>query len=149
MVDDEDCALLGRQEAKGSLHLVAHGRLTLGVVVASSVGIFDVDLHDLAALDPPCLRIAGVDEQTVEPGVESVGIANRADVQPGGQERVLDGIGRSVVTSQDQPCRSMQAIERTRGERGEGVVVAVSGAEDEVSLHRVPGLGGPLCRAHP
>jgi hypothetical protein len=33
----------------------------------------------------------------------------------------------------------MQPIDRTRGERREGIVVAVPGAEDEVSLHRTPG----------
>ena len=129
MVDDEYCALLGRQEAEASLHLVADGRLTLGVAVPSRVGRGHVDLHDLALLDTPCLPIAGVDEQPMEPGVEPVGVANGADVQPSGQERLLNGIGRPVIATQDQACRSMQPIERRRGERREGVVVAVAAVE--------------------
>ena len=80
----------------------------------------------------------------MEPGVEAVGVADGANVQPGGHERLLDGIGRPVVAPQDQPRGSMQPIERTRGERREGVVVAVPRAKDEVSLHRTPGSWRPL-----
>jgi len=36
----------------------------------------------------------------------------------------------------------MESIERTRGERREGVVVSVPGPDDEVSLHRKPERGG-------
>ena len=85
----------------------------------------------------------------MEPGVEAVGVADGADVQPGGRQRLLDGIGRQVVAAQDQSRGSMQPIERTRGERREGVVVAVPGAKDEVSLHRTSGSWRPGGRAHP
>ena len=71
-----------------------------------------MDLHDLALPDPPGLAIAGVDEQPMEPGVEAVGVADGADVQPGGHQRLLDGIGRPVVAAQDQSRGSMQPIER-------------------------------------
>jgi hypothetical protein len=90
-----------------------------------------------------------MDEQPMEPGIESIGVADRANVQPGGQERLLDGIGRPVVAAQDQPRCSMQLIERIRGERREGVVIAVPGAKDEVSLHRTPGSWRPSGRAYP
>jgi hypothetical protein len=69
-----------------------------------------------------------VDEQPMEPGIESIGVADGANVQPRGHEGLLDGIRRQVVASQDQAGRSVQSIERVRGERREGVVVAVAGA---------------------
>ena len=63
---------------------------------------------------PPCLPIAGVDEQPMEPGIEAVGVADGADVQPGGHERLLDGIGRQLVAPQDQPRGPVQPVERIR-----------------------------------
>ena len=84
----------------------------------------------------------------MEPGVEAVGIADGADVDPGGRERLLDGIGRAVIASEDQRCRSVQLPERLRGKHGERVGIAVLGAHDEVSLHQTPDSGRLYCRAH-
>jgi hypothetical protein len=108
-----------------------------------------VDLHDLAMLDASCLPIAGVDEQSMEPGVEAIGVTDGADVEPGGHERLLDGIGCAVVAAKDQPRGPVQPIEGTRGERREGVVVAVPCSKDEVSLHRMSGWWRLRGRAHP
>ena len=144
MVDDEDGALLGGQATKATLQQVAHRGEVLCVAIPGRFGRGrHVDLHDLAPLASPCLPIAGVDEQPMEPGVESVGVADGADMQPGGNERLLDGIGRQLVASQDQPRGPVQPIERVGGERREGVVVAVAGAKDEVSLHRTSGSWRP------
>ncbi len=143
VVDDEHGALLGGQATEPALQLVAHGGQVLGVAVAGHLGRGHVDLHDPALPDPPGLAIAGVDEQPIEPGVEAVGVPDGADVQPGGHERLLDGIGRQVVAAQDQPRGPMQPIEGTRGKRGEGVMVAVPGPKDEVSLHRTSGSWRP------
>ena len=110
---------------KASLQLVAHGGQVLGVVAAMHVRRGHVDLHDPSVPDSPCLPITGVDEQPMEPGVEAVGVSNGADVQPGGDERLLDGVGRHLVASQDQSRGPVQPVERVRRERREGVVVAV------------------------
>ena len=139
MVDDEHGSLFGGQPAKATLHLIAHRGSVLGVAVLSRVRRRHVDLDKLALLHPSCLPVAGTDEQPVEPGVETVGVADGTDMQPGRGERFLDGIGRPVVAAQDQPGSSMQPIERTCGERRKGVVVAVPCAQDEVSLHPPPG----------
>ena len=114
-MDHEYGALLGGQPTKASGQLVTHGGQLLGVAMPPCVGRGHVDLHDPAPLDPPRLPIAGVDEEPIEPGVETIGVADGADVQPGGRERVLDCIGRPVVASQDQPRRSVQPTERFRG----------------------------------
>ena len=150
MVDDKYRALLDRQATEASLQLVADRGLALGVPVSTGVGFGDLDLHDLALLDPPCLPITGVNEQSMEPGIESVGVTNGADVQPCSKERLLDRIRGAVVASQDQPGGPMQPVERTCGQSREGIVVAVSSAKYEISLHRAPGWWrGPIGLAHP
>ena len=50
---------------------------------------FDVDAM---APEPARLIDAGADEQAVEPGVEAVGVAQRGQITPGSDERVLDGV---------------------------------------------------------
>ena len=84
----------------------------------------------------------------MEPGVESVGVADRADVEPGRRQRLLDRIGRPVLAAQDQRRRSIQPTERLGGERRERVGIAVPGADDEVSLHRSPGSWRLSGRSH-
>ena len=94
VVDDEHGALFGGQAMKSSLQLVAHRGQLLGIAVAPRVRGGHVDLNDSAMPDPPCLPIASVHEQPMEPGVEAVGVTNGADVQPGGHQRLLDSIRR-------------------------------------------------------
>jgi hypothetical protein len=149
VVDHQHGALLGGQAMQASVQPVAHGSHALGVAPAMGVGRGHLDLHDPAVLDSARLAIAGVDEQPMEPGGEAVRVPNGADVQPGGEERLLDGIGRQVVASQDQPRGSVEPIERSHGERRESVMVAIPRAKDEVSLHRTPGSWRPDGRAHP
>jgi hypothetical protein len=61
----------------------------------------------------------------------------------------LDGIGRQFIASQDQPGGSVQLIERICGERGEGVVIALPCAKNEVSMHPSSDLWRPGGRTHP
>jgi hypothetical protein len=149
VVDHEHGTLLGGQPTKASLQLVPYGGQLLRVTWCPCVGHRHLDLHDAALPDPPCLPIAGVDQEPIEPGVEPVRVAHGADVQPGGQERVLDRVSRLIVASEDQPCGPVQPRERCRGEGREGLVVTVPSSEDEVSLHRTPGLWRPTGRRHP
>ena len=44
------------------------------------------------APDPARLIDAGADQQPMEPGVEAIGVAERGQVTPGPDERVLDGV---------------------------------------------------------
>ena len=128
VVDDEHGALLGSQATKAALQQIAGGGPVLGVGVSRRFGGRHVDLDDLALPDPPCLSVARVDEQPMEPRIEAVRVADGADMQPGGQERLLDSIGRQLVASQDQSRGPVQPVERVRRECREGVVVTFSGA---------------------
>ena len=81
--------------------------------------------------------------------VEPVGVAHGSYVEPGGHERLLDGIRRWVVAPEDQPRRSMQPVKGAGGERREGVVIALRATDYEASMHRTPGSGQPYGLPHP
>jgi len=48
----------------------------------------------------------------VQPGLESVRILDATDIQPGGDERVLDRVVSELDISQDEPGRRMQSVRR-------------------------------------
>src|SRR4029077_12769651 len=70
------------------------------------------DLRDGAPCRPLRLVVAGVDEEAMEtglapgrgtqPAVEPVRVTQPADVAPGGDERVLDGVLRAVLVPDDK-----------------------------------------------
>jgi hypothetical protein len=64
-----------------------------------------------------------VDEQATEPRLEVVRVADRSNVQPRGEQGVLDGGPEELV-------------ERGRRELGERVAFAVPCSDDEIVLHR-------------
>jgi hypothetical protein len=52
----------------------------------------------------------------------------------------LNGIRRAIVAAQDQSSGSMKPIVGVGGERREGLVIAIPGAKDEISLHPTPAV---------
>ncbi len=71
-----------------------------------------------------CGAIAGADGEPIEPGVESGGVAQPADVAPCGDQRVLDGIVREFGVTENQVGDPIEAWDRGRGELGECCVIA-------------------------
>ena len=59
----------------------------------------------------------GVDEQSMEPGVEPVGVAQRGQVPPAADHRVLDGISRELAVTEDQAGGRVQPRDGCAGER--------------------------------
>ena len=108
------------------------------------------DLHDHAATGPLRQAVAGVDEQAVEPRVEPLRVTDGSDVQPRREKRLLDRIGRVVVAAEDQPGGAMEAVDGGSSKGREGIMIAAPGADDEVSVHRVPafGRGGVAALSH-
>jgi hypothetical protein len=53
------------------------------------------------------------------------GSRRTADVEPCLQEHILDGIGCSFLVPKDQAGRSVQAVRGARGQRREGVEIAL------------------------
>ena len=78
------------------------------------------------APQPARLIDAGADEQPVEPGVEAVRVAQRGQVTPGSDERLLDGVLGLVGVPEDEPGGGIQAGDRGACQLGEGVMIAPS-----------------------
>ena len=101
------------------------------------------------APEPARLIDAGAVQQPVEPGVEAVGAAQRGQVTPGSDERLLDGVLGLVGVAQDEPGGGVQPEDRGACQRGEGVMIAPSRSLHEFLLHHAPRRRHGRCdRAH-
>ena len=101
-----------------------------------SIGV-ELDVEAVAP-EPARLIDAGADEQPVKPGVEAVGVAQRGQITPGPDERLLDGVLGLVGIAQDQPGGGVQPEDRGACQRGEGVMIASPRPLHEFSLHHAP-----------
>ena len=89
---------------------------------------------------PPAERIeAGVDGQSVEPGVEPVRVAQAREVAPGSDVRLLDRVAREIRVPKDEAGGGVQPRDGRADEHGEGVMIAPPCPFDEF----------PLVHSHP
>ncbi len=77
---------------------------------------------------------AGVDEQSMDPGVESLDVAQRGQVTPGPDEGLLDRVSRELAIPEDQAGGRVQPRDGLAGELGEGVMIASLRPFDESLL---------------
>ena len=87
---------------------------------------------------PPDLVGAGVDEESVQPGVESGRVAQRGQITPGADEGVLDGVHRQVRVPEHEPGGGVEPGDRGACQHGEGVMIAPSRPLHEVSAPSRP-----------
>jgi hypothetical protein len=129
---DEHGSLFKVQALEGPVQLVSDGEWLLDVIVRWTVE------HDLADLDSPNapraagLAIAGSDQESAQPGFESVRLAHCPNVEPGREQCVLDGVGGELIVAEDQPSEPKQPVERGGDKCRECLVITVSGSEDEI-----------------
>jgi len=76
----------------------------------------------------------------MEPRVEPLGVAQRAQVAPGSDEGILDGVLRGIPVAQDPPRDRVQAVVCGGREGIECLVIAPLCALDEVGRHRCPSI---------
>jgi hypothetical protein len=128
---DEGSPLLNWQLEERALELVTIGHLTEAVLRYGLVQGPDRDLHW-----PPSsaayLVLARVDEESMEPGVEPVSVAKPAQVAPRSDERVLDGVLRSILIAKDPSRDRVKAVICGAREHIECLVVAPLSALDEL-----------------
>ena len=91
------------------------------------------------------LAIAAADEDTMEPRFEPVGIPDRGEVTPGGDERFLRGIRRSVRVAEDKRRDRVQPADRGRRQYVERLTVAGHRGSDQLSIHRPSGSRTSSC----
>ena len=137
VMKDDHGPHLRLQPEEAALDLVAVGDARFKAVDRGSGQGSELDV-DAVATEPACLIDAGTDDQSVEPGVESIRVAKRGQITPGLEERVLHGILGLLVVPEDQPGGGIQAGDRGACQRGEGVMIAMPRALHEISLHPTP-----------
>ena len=81
--------------------------------------------------------VAGAHQEPVEPGVEAVGVAQAAEVDPRLQQGVLDRVGSPVLLAQDESRGCQQASGATRGQRREGVDIPALRLDHQLTLHAI------------
>ena len=72
----------------------------------------------------------------MQPGVEAVGIAERGEVAPGGDERLLGGVLGPMVVPQDQTGDGIEPADRGARQLRERPVIACHRPFDQVPMHR-------------
>ena len=140
-MQDDERPRLRLKAAEATFELVAVGgrRRTVGNAGNVDWGQFDVEAMPP---EPPPLIDAGANEQAVEPGVESIWAAQRGQISPCSDERLLDGVLGMVGIAQDQPGGGVQPEHRGAGQHGEGVMIAPSRTLHEFQLQHRALSGG-------
>ena len=87
-----------------------------------------------------------MDDQAIEPGLESVRITESRQVAPRSEERPLRGVLCPMDVTQDPVGEGVTAIDVRGGERGEGVFVTSTRPLYEIGLHLGPIPGWPSDR---
>ncbi len=128
-MQDKDGSLLDAQSAEGAADLVAVGQ------VATTVGggRLDGDHRNrcLEASPGPELIDGRVDHQTMDPGVEAIGVAQTGKTLPRPYEGFLDGVFCKVHVPDDQARDGVEAIDRALDEDVEGVPIASGRLRDD------------------
>ena len=69
----------------------------------------------------------------MEPGIPRVGVSERADVLPGGHQRVLDRVLGAVRIAKDEGAHGIQAIDGRIHQAGERIVITLGRSPDELT----------------
>ena len=83
----------------------------------------------------PELVVDGMHQETTEPGIEPVDLAQRWQVAPAAHERLLGGVLGAVRVSQDEPRDAVQVIDDAGREDLEGIVIAAARPLDQLAVH--------------
>ena len=137
MREDEHRTVLDGQFEERLLDLFAIGDPREIVGIVRSIDQVDRDLEPPSLGSPPLVG-AGVDEESMEPGIETLAVTKTAQVPPGSDERILDRIFRGIPIAEDPSRDRVQPVVRGGREGIEGLVVAPLCAFDELGRHADP-----------
>ena len=101
-MEDDQGSLVRRQPAEATVQLVAIDDRTGRVDGDRFVVGLQVMARPMPAT-PSRLVHAGADEQAMQPGIETVRVAERGEIPPGTHERFLDRVLGPIRFVEDQP----------------------------------------------
>ena len=103
----------------------------------------EFDLDDPSAPTAPKIE-ASVDGQSMEPGVEALGVTQPREIAPGSDECLLDRVAGQLRIPEDETGGTVQPRGGPAYEFGEGVMIASPRSLDESWLvHGRLGFGTP------
>ena len=140
-MQDDDHAVIGLESAYATLELVTVRRGRLVVRYRVWEGLWKRDLHASSG-DASLLVTTGVEEDPVEPRFEAFRVAQRGQVPPAPDERLLHSVLCQVGVAEDEACRSIQSTDRGACQHREGVMIAPLCSHHEIPLHVRPLIGG-------
>lgn len=115
--------MAGIERAQRLVYGLAPSKITGQIDLSGELERLDRHFHDPAAL-PSGEVEARVDGQSIEPGVETLGVAQAPDVAPSSDEGLLDRVARKLAVTKDQSGCCVQARKRRIEKRSEGVMIA-------------------------
>jgi hypothetical protein len=134
---DDDGPMLNAELPEAAIELIQGGeaRCRVGIEVVPS------EQSQLAVLTslPPGLGVAGAHQEPVGPGLQPIRIAERGQVLPCIEQRLLGGVLGERRVTQDPPRDRVHGVADAADERVEGFFVAVHRSLDELALHASPG----------
>ena len=132
-MQDQDRSLRVVEAPKPSFELIAVGELRCAI----GLGRFDRHDGELRAPPAPVAPDVGAraNEQPVQPGIEPLDVAQRRQIPPGSNQRVLGCILREFGVAQDEASDPVQPIDGATGQDAEGLMVSASRPVDEFRLH--------------
>lgn len=122
VVKHEDGALLGRQSPESAVERVARRDAQGRVGCRQHVDRQHPNVGGPTSR-PLCFRIAGVDENPVDPGFEAIDLTKLRKLPPGRDEGLLHGVLGPPDVAQDPMRNGEKPISRAAGDRGERLFV--------------------------
>ena len=133
VVQDDDRATALVQVAKHPVDLVAIGERAGHVRRERRVDGRQLDL-DRPPSPAAGLVDAGIDGESIQPGIEPVGIPQLREVPPGSDQPLLDRVACELGVAEDEAGGLVQPHDGGAGELGEGVMIASPRTLHEPSL---------------
>ena len=124
-MEHDERAELGIEPPQGGIERFA--LRDVAFEISGMAEVIDVDRQlDLNGSTPlaagqPEARTHG---QAMDPGLESIGVAQARQVPPRRDQRFLDGIPSQLGIPKDEPGGPAETTDQHAGERGEGVMIA-------------------------
>jgi hypothetical protein len=133
VMKDDDGAPFGLEPAEGFVKKLPLGDVRRQVAAEWFGEGRELDLLDTAS--PPASNVeARVGCQAIEPGVETIRVAQPGQIAPGSDEGVLDRVSRELAVPEDEAGGGVQPREGSAGDRGKGVMIALPRSLDETTL---------------
>jgi len=140
VVERDDGTMCGVEVPERPIEQIVLCKVVREVSRRGCIGRDELDL-DRSSTTVPGEIEAGVDGESVEPGVEPIRVAQARKIAPGSDERFLDRVSREITIPKHQSGGRVQPRDGQVDKLGEGVMIAPLRSFDEtVLVHVAPRL---------